>query len=388
MRVLFVIHYPVYGGPHNRIARLFAALRELRVEPAVVLPLEPGNGAQRLEAAGVPVSRIPLRRIRSARNPLVNARTLMTFLSDVARLRSIVVRGDYDVVVAGGLINPHGAVAGRRAGRPVVWQIVDTLVPDIVAAIAMQLVRRYSSVAMFGAEALVERYVQGRDMSMPIMVARPTVDTELFVPGAGVRIQGREALEIPARAKVVGMVANFNPMKGVEYFIASTPAILAKHPDAHFVIVGSSHETHRAYEASLRRAAADLGMGERIRFVGARDDLERIYPAFDLKVISSLPRSEGTTTTAIEAAACGVPVVATRVGGVAEVVSHGATGVLVPPESPTAIASAVSQLLDDAEARQRLGAEARRLAVREFGIRAGARRYLEIFEAAVEHGRR
>jgi glycosyltransferase involved in cell wall biosynthesis len=120
-------------------------------------------------------------------------------------------------------------------------------------------------------------------------------------------------------------------------------------------------------------------------FAGEQGDVERWYPAFDLHLITSLPRSEGTTTTAMEAQACAVPVVATRVGAVAEVVIDGVTGVLVPPERPDAIADAVLRLLGDGGLRARMGAAGRDAALERFDVERAADVYIRAYDAALAH---
>jgi len=120
-------------------------------------------------------------------------------------------------------------------------------------------------------------------------------------------------------------------------------------------------------------------------FVGERADVERCYPAFDVHVIASLPRSEGTTTTAMEAQACGVPVVATRVAAVAEVVDDGVTGLLVPPEQAAAIAQAVLRLLEDGALRIRMGAAGRVAALERFDAERVTDVYVDAYEAALAH---
>ena len=102
-------------------------------------------------------------------------------------------------------------------------------------------------------------------------------------------------------------------------------------------------------------------------------------------MISSLPRSEGTTTTALEAQSCGVPVVATRVAAVAEAVADGVTGLLVPPEQPRVMADAVLRLLGDERLREWMGAAGRKAAFERFDAVRVADIYVMAYEAALAH---
>jgi glycosyltransferase involved in cell wall biosynthesis len=138
------------------------------------------------------------------------------------------------------------------------------------------------------------------------------------------------------------------------------------------------------YRALLDAEIAASGIPPgRVVFAGGTDSPERFYPAMDVKVITSLPNSEGTTTTALEAMACGIPVVSTDVGAVREVVPDGLAGFLVPPLRPEAVASCVLQVLRDGGLRRRLTENARETAVARYGVRSCANDHVASFEAAI-----
>src|SRR5712671_4548672 len=98
MRVLSIIHHPVFGGPHNRNARLIPILRSRGVESTVLLPDEPGNAAERLRDAGVDVVTLPLDRLRASYNPMANARTLSNLWPNVRQIRNLIRERRIDVV--------------------------------------------------------------------------------------------------------------------------------------------------------------------------------------------------------------------------------------------------------------------------------------------------
>jgi glycosyltransferase involved in cell wall biosynthesis len=112
-------------------------------------------------------------------------------------------------------------------------------------------------------------------------------------------------------------------------------------------------------------------------------DVAAILPGFDIFVLSSVPRSEGLPTAIVEAMACGLPVVATDVGGVRELVHDGATGYVVPPRDPSAIATAVSRLLSDADLRSALGRRARQRVEDCLSIARCVEAHLRAYEIAL-----
>jgi glycosyltransferase involved in cell wall biosynthesis len=112
-----------------------------------------------------------------------------------------------------------------------------------------------------------------------------------------------------------------------------------------------------------------------------------LLPAFDILALSSVPRSEGMPTVILEAMACGIPVVATHVGAVAELVEAGSTGLVVPPEDDEALAAGLARLASDAELRAHLGEAGRRRFDEVFQLERLADRHARAYELAVSHAR-
>ena len=146
-RCLFVIHYPVFGGPHNQALRLAPTLRSLGWETIVLIPDQPGNAAERLRAADIPTLEASLGRLRASADPRHHLRFVSGFPHEVRLIRSLIRELQIDLVLLGGLVNPHGAIAGRLEGVPIVWQILDTLPPRALRRGLMPLVTRLPSLA-------------------------------------------------------------------------------------------------------------------------------------------------------------------------------------------------------------------------------------------------
>ncbi len=163
----------------------------------------------------------------------------------------------------------------------------------------------------------------------------------------------REGLGIPATSAVLGSIGRLVPIKDHATLFQ---AMAQLSPAAHLLVVGDG-----GCRADLERLAVRLGLGDRVHFLGWRSDLETILSATD--VVISASRNEGTPVALIEAMAAGVPVVATAVGGVPDLVEHGRTGWLVPAGDPDALAVGIRHLIDQPELRARLAAAARPYAV-------------------------
>ena len=132
-----------------------------------------------------------------------------------------------------------------------------------------------------------------------------------------------------------------------------------------------------------RRVLADGGAGDAAWLPGARDDVAGLLQSFDLFVLPS--RAEGISNTILEAMASGVPVVATDVGGNAELVQHGETGAIVPPAAPAALADAIAAYVIDPERRHKHGAAARLRAEQAFSIDTMVASYLAVYDAVCHH---
>ncbi|MEX2531211.1 MAG: glycosyltransferase family 4 protein [Gemmatimonadota bacterium] len=196
------------------------------------------------------------------------------------------------------------------------------------------------------------------------------------------RASARRALGLEKGDPVVGMAANLNrAVKGVEYFVESVPLILEAVPDTRFVIAGDG-----STRAALEAQAESLGVSDRLNFLGFRTDMDRIYPAFDVSVLTSL--SEGLSITILESMSSGIPVVATAVGGNPELVEEGRTGFLVPPRDPDAFASRVTEVLANPELGRTLGAAGRNKVAQEFSLSDVAGRYAGLYEALLDRGPR
>jgi glycosyltransferase involved in cell wall biosynthesis len=177
-------------------------------------------------------------------------------------------------------------------------------------------------------------------------------------------------IDVPEGAPVVTVVAALREPKGHEYALRAWPAVREKVPGATLLIVGSG-----PHEQALRAAA-----GEGVVFTGTRTDIPEIFGGSTLALLPSL--TEALPTTLIEAAASGLAVVATTVGGTAETVDDGRTGLLVPPADPDALASAVVELLLDDERRAAYGAAGRRLAEERFDLTSWVRRLADLYAEA------
>lgn len=185
----------------------------------------------------------------------------------------------------------------------------------------------------------------------------------------------REALGLPAEHPVLGCVARFDRVKGLDVLLEALSRVAARYPKVSLVLVGDGES-----ERKLRGRGAKAGLAERLRFTGALADAPRVFPALDLYVTAS--RGEGLPLSLLEAMACGVPVVATRVTGHVDAVVHGVTGFLTRPGDPGDLADSVARLLEDPELRRRMGQAARERVAAHFTLEPMVGRLAQLYRAA------
>ena len=180
--------------------------------------------------------------------------------------------------------------------------------------------------------------------------------------GANKRIplEVREEFRVPLNSKLIGVFAKVAPIKGQDLLIEALPQVIRLHPNTHVLFVGRNGGE---FALHTQQRAKELGVQDHVIFTGLRTDVARLMQAVDVVTLPS--RSETFGLAVLEAMALGKPVVATRVGGLAELVRDGETGILVD-YTTASLAHALNELLSSADLRYRLGQAARSLACQHY----------------------
>lgn len=385
MRLLSVIHYPVFGGPHNQALQLAPLLEHHGVETTVLLPDEPGNALARLREAGVATVALPLHRLRATSNPAKHLSFAAGLWPEVRAIRRLIRERSIDIVQVNGLINPQGAIAARLEHLPVVWQLLDTRPPMALRRLMMPLVTRLANVVMSTGRAVAHVHPGAGSMGERLLIYFPPCDPDAFDPRSVDRDEARAHLGFATDDVVLGTVGNLNPQKGHAWLLRAAARVRTARPNVKVLLVGASHDTHRAHERTLHRLSVELGLavGYDAVFAGALADVRPALAAMDIFVLPSVPRSEGAPTVILEAMLMGLAVIATDVGAVREVVEDSVTGYVVPPEDPQAIAKAALRLLRDDDLRARMGRAGRKRAVERFSVERCVDVHLQAYACAL-----
>jgi glycosyltransferase involved in cell wall biosynthesis len=318
-----------------------------RLEVAFLKSLGGNPFEAELRDIGVPVTGLDARNLRDA--------------AAFRRLLRLLRERRYDLVHAHlAYASIWGLLAGRLTGTPVVVTL--HVRPPDDPPWSREGLRRWLLVAAAnrwaGRVLAVSGAVRDAWAAVGLLRERLVVVNNGVEPGrpgdgADAAEAVRRELRVPGDAPLVVTVSVLRPGKGLEVLLAAVPAVLAEHPRARFAVVGDGPERRR-----LEERAAAAGLGEAVAWTGFRQDVPTLLVAADLFVLPS--RDDAFPTVLLEAQAAGVAVVASRAGGIPEIVEDGATGLLVPPGDAAALARALSALLADPAARRRLAEAGRR----------------------------
>jgi glycosyltransferase involved in cell wall biosynthesis len=202
-------------------------------------------------------------------------------------------------------------------------------------------------------------------------VVRSGVDPAGLVP-ARPRAETRRALGVAPEELLVGGIGALAPHKDHRTWIEAAAMVASRIPRARFLLAGEGE-----LRGDLERRREALGLGERVRLLGFREDVPDLLGAFDVLLHSS--RLEGLGTSLVDAAFAGLPIVATRTGGIPEIARHGENAALAPAGDARSLAAALESVLEDPARRERMGSASRRIAL-EFHADRTAAETLRIYE--------
>lgn len=349
-RVLRIATRLNIGGPARQVLYLTEEMRRKGFDTRLIW-----GAAGRDEGCFDPPAHLPATYIPHLQrnvDPVADLRALAAIDGTIRRWRPQVVHTH--LAKAGAL----GRFAAHRRGVPVT---VHTFHGHVLQEYFGSFTNRAFAAAerslARGTDALLAVSTQVRDDLLELGVGRPAqwhvvpvgIDLDSLVQRRVPRDEARAALGLPQDGPIVGCVGRLVPIKDHEMLFQAAARLLRERPDVTFVLAGDGE-----LREGLKARAREL-LGDRCVFLGWVHDLPTLYGACDVVALTS--KLEGTPVSLIEAAAAGKPVVATRVGGVREVVRDGATGLLVAPQDPVAMAASLQMLLDDPEGALRMGAE-------------------------------
>lgn len=377
--VVYLIDHLGMGGAERLLALYLRHLDVERFRPRVCVFRErDGNPlAPEIRSLGVPVDTVPVRHLRDVRA--------------VPRLAAYLRRNRTDLLhtqlEAAGTI---GTITARLSGIPNVCTLhtLDEIRPGEKAgrrlAAMWWALRHFADRIVAVSEWARQHYLRTARFRPEQVIALH--NGVALAPYARAECDGvareriRRELQIPANARLIMTVAVLRRPKGIQYLIEALPHILTRIPDAHYVIVGAGD-----FDRELRELSAAHRLDSQVTFAGARTDIPDVLAAADLFVLPTL--DDALPTVLMEAMAASRPIVASRVGGVPEMVEHERNGLLVPPADPEALAQACGRLLEQPELMKGFGRAGRAIAAERFDVTRQISRLADLYtELMAERG--
>ncbi len=367
--LLFCSHVVDWGGAERVLADLLQEIDRSRFAPHLACP-GPGPLAVRASELGVPVHAVPVggrSRLAKAISLPRAARSLRALASDIGAR----------VVVATSMIAGYAAVLAQHRELRCVWHL-HVVTRSRIASAALRRAAIVIAPSRAGALAAAPDLAHsGRLVVLPNGVPDPFFAAR----GSGLRA----SLGVVDGATLFGIVGRIDPDKGHEVLLRAFAELPATTAGPHLIVVGgeafaNSRQGVMGLTERLRSRALELGIAQRVHFLGHRDDTAALLGQIDVLVAPSTA-PESAPRTIAEGQAAGLAVVASSIGGIPELIEDGVTGVLVPPNDPAALQERLRQLHADGRLRADLGARARRHAETAYSMRVFAQRFTELCAA-------
>ncbi|HEX4483611.1 MAG TPA: glycosyltransferase family 4 protein [Solirubrobacteraceae bacterium] len=392
MRILFVNHTAVVSGAERSLLDLLSALaREPDVQLLLATP--PGALVQLAAARGIATTPI-LGTAGSLRlHPLHTPRALLEMAIAALQVRRAASRHRAEIVHANSIRAGIVLALACMRRRVRIVHVRDCLPPGRLSTATLRLIAASATTVIANSRYTADsmRAVAPRAR---LEVVYNAVDLARFDPSEIDRAQARARLgEDGARPVLLGVVAQITPWKGQDTAIEALRLLREDDLDAQLLLVGAAKFVAAAtrfdnedYVAELRALIERAGLGERVSWLGERDDVAAIVRALDVLLLPSWEEPFGRA--AIEAMALEVPIVATTVGGPAEIVEDGREGYLADPREPRAWADAIRAVLRSGDHGASMGRAGRERVERKFTIAQHVEAIRAVYERALDRFQR
>ncbi len=389
IRVAYFNHTEAVGGAETSLGLLLGHIDKKKIEPKLFCPQ--GRLSDRARQMQIDFGAVPIRNVGFARSPARMFSYAASMLSSARSLARALDAFDPDVLHANTIRAGFIAGMARALTRPrykLVVHLRDCLPPGVQSGLIERVIRHQADRIVAISQYVVEQSEIGRSAGRKIVVIPNGVNHNAY---AGSDLSGdlvKDELGIAGCSPTFSAVGQITPWKGQIDVIRAFGKIAEQLPASRLLIVGeakfagaeSRYDTV-AYERRLRAEVTALGLEKRVIFTGERMDMPEVMAATDVLVLASWEEPFGRVL--IEAMAAGKPTVATRAGGVPEIVIDGETGILVAPRDPDGLAEAMVRLGKDEQLRQRMGLQGSVRASEHFGIELHAAKMTELYAEMV-----
>lgn len=345
MRIAHIIKVTRISGAEGHLLLLLEGLRSEGIDARLIMLVEPDQPMDDMMLAaqnrGIPIQRLPIRRDNDLTLLFRIRRALRQMKPHIVHTH--LIHADLFGWLAAKSVGIQTVISSRhnndRFRHHPLWRRISPLLWRLTSGgIAISAAVRDFAIHIEGAPAdKISLVYYG-------LAYRWTPDEEIHAARQAIRAE----LRLAPDAMLLGMVCRLVEQKGIPYALEAFQSICARFPSARLVIAGDG-----AMAAQLHRLSETLGVSHRVHWLGWRSDTARLIASFDMILMPSL--WEGFGLVLLEAMSRRIPVIASHISAIPEVVSHGETGILIQPRDVRALAAAIARLLDDAPLRKHMG---------------------------------
>jgi len=238
----------------------------------------------------------------------------------------------------------------------------------------------FASSIIVVAEALKDAFRQQPDIHKKLVTVHNGLSIDVFQSGKSIR----PALGLDQNQKVIGFIGQMVEAKGLKFLVASAKAVLDAHPDTVFLFVGRRVASEEGFVDELMQLAAQQNIAHAMRFLDPRDDIPDVMKSLDIMVLPTM--GEAFPKVVLEGMGAEVPVIASAVGGIPEIIEDGVNGLLVPPGEVPALENALLDLLNNPEKRRQLAAEGLRTVRDRFSVENQIAKIQSIYDELLVSG--
>jgi len=380
IKVANIIEEGKVGGPQIRIINIARCIKD-EITTVVVMPESDSKKFQILcNRNQVNFQTFPISKI--TKEWKVAMRYVFFSIFEIIRIAHFLRKNNFDIVhVSGGSWQYKGIVAGKMARIKVIWHLNDTHTPFIFRKI-FSLISPFSDRFIFASEAS-RSYYEGLIRGGKEGCIIPSgVDTKKFSPGT--KYQGDELIISQMNNEfVIGMVANINPVKGIENFVRVAREVNAKVKKCQFVIVGKIYKNQKKYYKKIRLLSSSLGV-ENIRFVSEKEDVRPLLSRFDVYLCTS--KYESSPVSVWEAMSMGKPIVSTEVGDIPMYVKNNINGYVEREDAVEKLAKRIVFLKKNKEMCHKFGKKSREIAANNLSLRSSADKHIVAYMSTCHEG--
>jgi len=370
MKVANIIEEGKVGGPQIRIVNIAKSIQN-KITTVVIMPSSNSQQFQALcNKSQIKFKVISISRI--TKEWRVALKYLFFSFFEVIRIALYLRKNNFDIIhVSGGSWQYKGVIAGKIAGVKVIWHLNDTYTPFLLRKV-FSLISVFSDGFIFASQASKSYYKELIKVKKEGYVIPSGVDTKKFSPN--VKYKGDELIISQMSDKfVIGMVANINPVKGIENFVRIAKEVNAKVKNCQFVVIGKIYKNQEDYYKKVKLLSSSLKV-DNISFVNEKEDIRPLLNRFDVYLCTS--KYESSPISVWEAMSMGKPIVSTAVGDVSIYVKSNTNGYVEKGNIIEALAKRLIYLNTNRDICYKFGKKSRAIAKNNLDLSFSADKHM------------